>query len=143
MMAASNREYVDEYSVDPLAYLEDECGEELSPSQCLEHYQVLKPSLSQLQYEDPPAFDLAVKQIVKKLGIKAKTVRDDLAGSAEPPAAKEARELLEKINHTSSLRLAQDYQDGKLWFGAIAGEDKLLVNSDRQLLTLDNVRTAS
>jgi hypothetical protein len=138
MMGAANTRDTDLYTIDPLFYLSSLDGL-LSPSDCLEHYQVLKPSLFRLQNENPPAFDLTVKQIVKKLGIKAKTVRDDLASLAEPPAAKEARELLEKIGHTRVLRLAQDYQDGKLWYGVIAGEDKLLVNSDRELLTLDKI----
>ncbi len=137
-MGAANTHDTDPYTIDPLFYLSSLDGL-LLPSDCLEHYQVLKPSLFRLQNENPPAFDLTVKQIVKKLGIKAKTVRDDLAGLAEPPAAKEARELLEKIGHTRALRLAQDYQDGKLWFGVRAGEDTLLVNSNRELLTLDKV----
>ena len=96
MMAASTREYTDEYTIDPLLYLST-LPEDLSASDCLEHYRVLIPSLLRLQTEDLAALDLAVKQIAKKLGIKAKTVRDDLASLAEPPAAKEVRALLESV----------------------------------------------
>jgi hypothetical protein len=35
--------------------------------------------------------------------------------------------------------LAQDFVDGRLWFGVLAGGDKLLLNSDHELLTLDKV----
>ncbi len=137
MMAASHREDRDEYRVDPLAYLESECAGELSPSARLEHYQVLKPAILRLWNEDRAAYDLAVTEIVKKLGIKAKTVRAEIAALVEPPEAKKARELLDQMGATRALRLAQDYQDGKLWYGVIAGEDKLLLNSKPELLTLD------
>jgi hypothetical protein len=137
MMSGTHSHDTDPYSIDPLRYLST-LPDALSPSDCLEHYQTLIPALVRLQSENRAACDLAVKEIVKKLGIKAKTVRDDLAGLAEPPAAKDARELLAKIGTTRVLRLAQDYQEEKLWFGVIAGEDRLLVNSDRELLTLDH-----
>lgn len=128
----------DPYKINPLEYLAMLNGT-LSPSECLEHYQVLKLSLLRAQNEDLAAFDLALKAITKKLGIKAKTVRDDLARLIDLPGAKEARELLDKMGQIRPLRLAHDFVDGKLWFGVIAGEDKLLLNSDRELLTLDKV----
>jgi hypothetical protein len=93
MMGAAHNTYdTDPYTIDSLLYLSN-LPEALSPSDCLEHYRTLLPSLFRLQSEDPPAFDLAFKEIVKKLGIKAKTVRANLAGLVDPPAAKEARDL--------------------------------------------------
>jgi Protein of unknown function (DUF3631) len=127
----------DPYTIDPLVYLES-LAEKISASDSLNHYRVLIPSLSRLQAEEPPAFDLAVREVVKKLGIKAKTVKDDLRCLAQPPAAKDALKLLERMGAARFLRLAQDFQGGELWYGVVAGEDKLLVNSDRELLTLDN-----
>jgi hypothetical protein len=56
-----------------------------------------------------------------------------------PPASKEAMELLEQVGQSRVLRIAQDYVDGKLWFGVVAGEEKLLLNSNREPLTLDQV----
>jgi hypothetical protein len=123
----------DPYKIDPLAYLAELNGD-LSPVQQREHYQVLKLSLLRVQSED-----LAIKQVSKKLSIKPKTVKEDLAAMTEPPASKEARELLEQMGQTHTLRLAQDFVDGRLWFGVTAGENKLLLNSDRELLTLDKV----
>lgn len=96
-------------------------------------------SLLRIQGEDLASFDLALKQVNKKLCIPPKTVKKDLAALAEPPASKEARELLEQMGQTRALRLAQDFVDGRLWFGVIAGENKLLLNSDRDLLTVDKI----
>jgi len=133
------------YEIDPLAYLasvpepDPKKGITLSAEERREHFQAIKLSLLRVSCEDPATFDLALTEVSKKLGIKAKTVKEELARLAEPPAAKEARELLEKIGQTRILRLAQDYQDEKLWFGVVAGEEKLLVNSERELLTLDQV----
>lgn len=124
--------------LDVLAYLTDIDGS-LTSAKRAEHYDVLKPALLRLQREDLARFELALQEINEKLKLKPKTVRDDLSRLADPPAAKKARELLEKISHTRTLRLAQDYQDRKLWFGLIAGEDTLLVNSDQELLTLDQL----
>jgi Protein of unknown function (DUF3631) len=138
MRSVKNLHGPDSSEIDPFRYLED-LNESLTPSARLEHYTVLKPILLRLQVEDLAAFDLAVKEINKKLGIKAKTVKDDLSRLAEPPAAKEALKLLEQMGQTHFLRFAQDYIDGKLWFGVKTGEDKLLVNSSRELLTLDQV----
>lgn len=137
-MVGSNTSHTDPYQIDPLAYLAELNGA-LSPIQQREHYQVIKLALLRVQSEDPATFDLALKEVSKKLGIKAKTVKEDLAAMAEPPANKEARELLEQMGQTRTLRLAQDFVDGLLWFGVIAGENKLLLNSDRELLTLDKV----
>lgn len=139
MMGTGNAYDTDPYQIDPLAYLEKLNGD-LSPTERREHYQALKPALLQAQQsKDFATFDLALKEVRKKLGITPKTVRSDLAAMTEPLANKEARELLEKMGQTRTLRLAQDFVDGRLWFGVIAGEDKLLLNSDRELLRLDQV----
>jgi len=121
----------DPFKIDPLDYLAVLNGN-LSPVQQREHYQVLRLSLLRVQSEDLASFDLALKQVNKKLGIPPKTVKKDLAALADPPASKEARELLEQMGQTRFLRLAQDFMDGRLWFGAIAGENKMLLNSDRE-----------
>ncbi len=128
----------DPWTIDPLDYLAALNGD-LSPVQQREHYQVLRPALLRVQGEDLATFDLALKAITKKLGIPARTVKADLAAMFEPPAAKEARELLDKMGQTHPLRLAQDFVDGQQFYGVIAGEDKLLLNSNRELLTLDKV----
>lgn len=131
----------DPYAIDPLTYLANlpETNGSLSPAECREHYQVLKPSLFRAQNEDPATFDLALQEVNKRLKIKAKTVKADLAALAEPPAAKEARELLEQMGQARFLRLAQDFVDDKLSFGVIAGESKLLLTSDRQILPLSQI----
>ncbi|MGE0827434.1 MAG: DUF3631 domain-containing protein [Candidatus Binatia bacterium] len=128
----------DPYAIDPLSYLEN-LNENLAPNERLEHYHVLRPALLRLQSEDPAAFDLVVKEISNKLKISGKVVKADLARMVEPPVAQGARELLEQMGQTRPLRLSQDYVDGKLWYGVLAGENKLLLNSDRELLTLDQV----
>jgi hypothetical protein len=137
-MMATNTHDTDPYQIDPLKYLSSLNGD-LSPVDCREHYQVLKLALLRVQGEDLATFDLSLKQINKKLGIPPKTVKKDLAAMAEPPAAKEARELLDKMGQTRTLRLSQDFVDNKLWFGIMARENKLLLNSDRALLTLDKL----
>ena len=137
-MMSANGYSENPYEVDVLAYLEN-ISEHVSASECLEHFQVLKPALIRLRREDPAAFDLAVREINKKLKIKAKIVKEAVARLAEPTTVKEAQELLDQIGQTRTLRLAQDYQDEKLWFGVVAGKEKLLVNSDRQLLTLAQI----
>ncbi|HJY84458.1 MAG TPA: DUF3631 domain-containing protein [Candidatus Binatia bacterium] len=137
MMGTHTRD-TDPYKIDPLDYLALLNGD-LSPVQQREHYQVLRLSLLRVQGEDLASFDLALKQVNKKLGIPPKTVKKDLAALAEPPASKEARELPEQMGQTRFLRLAQDFVDGRLWFGAIAGGDKILLNSDRELLTPDKL----
>lgn len=126
----------DPYKIDLLEYLAVLNGN-LSPVQQREHYQVLRLALLRIQGEDLATFDLTLKEVSKKLGIKPKTVREDLTAMAEPPTSKEARELLVQMGRTRILRLAQDFIDGRLSYGVIAGEDKLLLNSDRELLTLD------
>ena len=138
MMGAAHDNSTDPYRIDVLSYLANLNGD-LSPTDRREHYDVLRPALTRIQYKDPATFDLAIKEISKKLGIKAKTVKDDLEALKEPPVAKESRELLEKMGQTRMLRLAQDFVDGCQWFGVVAGEDKLLLNSDRALLTLDKI----
>src|SRR5215470_2630034 len=102
MMATDTRD-IDPLKIDPLIYLSS-LNDNLSPADCREHYQVIKLALLRTQTEDPATFDLSLKQISKKLGIKAKTVREDLAAMAEPPASKEARELLEAMGQTRALR---------------------------------------
>jgi len=129
---------IDPYKIDPLAYLAELNGD-LSPTDRREHYQVLKLSLLRVRREEPTTFDLALQEVSKRLKIKPKAVREDLARLADPPAAKEARELLDKMGQFRPLHLAQDFVDGKLWVGIIAGEEKLLLNSDRQLLRLNEV----
>ena len=124
--------------VDPLEYLSLLNGD-LSSQDCRDRYKALKPALFRVQSEDLATFDLALKQISKKLGIKPKTVKEDLAAMTEPPASKEARELLEEMGQTRTLRLAQDFVDGTFFYGIIAGENKLLLTSARELLTLDKV----
>src|SRR5712692_3710278 len=137
MMRGSERD-TDPYKIDPLDYLATLNGN-LSPVEQRENYQVIKLALLRVQGEDSATFDLALKEVSKKLGVKPKTVRGDLARLTDPPAAKEARELLEQMGQTRPLRLAQDFVDGRLWFGVVAGENKLLLNSDRELLTLGKV----
>jgi Protein of unknown function (DUF3631) len=128
----------DPYRIDPLLYLTSINGNS-SPIERLEHYYVLRPVLRRLHQHDPAAFDLAVQEITRRLKIKARTVIQDLATLADPAAPKEARELLEAMGHTRQLRLAQDFLDGLLWFGVIAGEEILLLNSARELLKLDQL----
>jgi hypothetical protein len=103
----------DPQAIDPLAYLATLNGN-LSPSEQLEHYRVLRLALLRVRGEDLATFDLALREINKKLKIKPKTVKEDLARLADPPAAKEARELLEQMGQTRALRIAQDYQAGVL-----------------------------
>lgn len=131
----------DPYKIDPLAYLATlaDLNGALSPTERREHYQVLKPSLLRVQSEDPATFDLALQEVSRRLKIKPKTVREDLSRLADPPAAKNARELLEQMGQTRVLRIAQDFVDGKLWYGVIAGEEKPLLTSDRELLTFNQV----
>ena len=128
----------DPYKIDPLAYLADLNGD-LSAVEQREHYQVVRLALQRIQNEDLATFDLALKQVNKKLGIRAKTVKEDLAAMAKPPVRKEARELLEQMGRTRALRLAQDFVNGQFSYGVIAGENKMLLNSDRELLTLDKL----
>jgi len=137
MMGTQTRD-TDPYTIDPLDYLALLNGD-LSAVQQREHYQVLRLSLLRVQSEDLASFDLALKQVNKKLGISSKTVKKDLAAMAEPSTSKEARELLEQMGQARALRLSQDFVDGRLWYGVIAGENRLLLNSDRQLLTLEQV----
>lgn len=137
-MMAANTYDTDLYQINLLEYLSSLNGD-LSPINCREHYRVLKLALLRIQSEDLATFDLALKQVSKKLGIKAKTVKEDLAALAEPPANKDARELLEQMGQTRPLRLAQDFVDNKLWFGVMVGENKLLLNSDRELFPLNKV----
>jgi hypothetical protein len=103
---------------------------------------VLRPVLLRLHQDDPAAFDLAVQEITRRLKIKARTVVQDLATLADSAAPREARELLEAMGHTRQLRLAQDFVDGLLWFGVIAGEEILLLNSARELLKPDQLSRA-
>jgi hypothetical protein len=138
MMSATHDANVDPYKIDVLTYLANLNGD-LSPADRREHYDALRPALSRIQAEDPATFDLALQEISKRLKIKAKTVKADIDALREPPAAKEARELLDKMGATRVLRIAQDFVDGRQWFGIVTGEDKLLLNSDRQLLTLDKI----
>jgi len=138
MMGTTPAHDTDPYAIDPLEYLAKLNGD-LSPTACLEHYRALRPALLRVQSEELAAFDLVLKEVSKKLGIKPKTVKTDLAAIAEPPACKEARELLEQMGQTRVLRIAQDFVDGMLWYGVIAGDDKLLLTSDRELFTLDQV----
>jgi hypothetical protein len=128
----------DPCQIDPLQYLAEVNGH-YSPEERLEHYHVLRPALLRLQRENPPAFDLVVREIATRLKIKSKTVLADLATLTPPPAAKDAKELLNAMEQIQPLRLAQDFRDGVLWFGVIAGEMKLLLNSRRELLTLDQL----
>jgi hypothetical protein len=110
-----------------------------TPEELFAHYQVLRPALLRLQRENPPAFDLVVREITARLKIKGKTVLTDLASLRSPSAAKDAKELLEAIEQVQPLRLAQEFRGGVLWFGVMAGETKLLFNSQRVLLTLDKL----
>jgi len=128
----------DPYQIDPLKYLAHVNGHH-TPEELFEHYQVLRPSLLQLQHDNPPAFDLAVREITKRLKIKSKTILGDLAALGPPAAIKDVRELLEAMAQPQPLRIAQDFRAGVLWFGIIAGETKLLLNSCRELLTLDKL----
>jgi hypothetical protein len=128
----------DPYQLDPLKYMADVNGHH-TPEELFEHYQVLRPSLLRLQRENPPAFDLAIREITRRLKIKGKTVLADLVALALPPASKDAQELLEAMGQVQPLRLPHDFRAGVLWYGIIAGETKLLLNSRRELLTLDKL----
>lgn len=134
-MSPSHADALDPSQLDPLQYLAGLNGD-LSPASRWEHYQVLRPALLRLQHEQPAAFDVAVGTISRRLGIKAKTVLQDLA-TLTPPAT--ARALLDAMGQTRVLRLAQDFVDGQLWFGVIAGAEVLLLNSARELLTTDQL----
>jgi len=127
-MMATDTPHSDLYKIDPLAYLQVLNGD-LSSVDCREHYQKIKLALLRVQSKDLATFDLALKEISKKLGIKPKTVKGDLAALTMPPASKEATELLEQMGQARLLRLSQDFVDGKLWYDVIAGEDKLLPES--------------
>src|SRR5262245_25437882 len=120
-------------TIDILAYLANLNGD-LTPSKLLEHYRVLKLSLLRARQEDAALFDIALREVTRKLKIKEKTIKEDLARLADPPASKEARELLDKMGQSRVLRLAQDFQENKLWFGVISAENKLLLSSDRKIL---------
>ncbi len=137
-MMAAPIDNVDPYNIDVLAYLAGLNGD-LTPTKRREYYEALRLSLSRVWQEDPPTFDLALQEISRKLKIKAKTVKADLDTLREPPTAREVRDLLEQMGQTRILRLAQDFIDGCLWFGVIAGEEKLFLNSDRQLLTFEHI----
>ncbi len=128
----------DPSQLDPLQYLSAVHGNG-SPLEQLEHYYVLRPALLRLRHDGPAAFDLAVQEIARRLKIKGKTVLQDLATLAAPPTRREARALLQAMGPTRQLHLAQDFVDGQLWFGVIAGAEKLLLNSARELLTLDQL----
>jgi Protein of unknown function (DUF3631) len=128
----------DPTQIDPLKYLAEVNGHQ-SPEEYLEHYHVLRPALLRLQRENPPAFDLVIREISTRLKIKGKTVLTDLAALTLPQAANDTKELLKAMGQIQPLRLAQDLRSGVLWFGVIAGEMKLLVNSRRELLTLDKL----
>jgi hypothetical protein len=128
----------DPYQIDPLKYLANVNGHH-TPQELFEHYQVLRPVLLRVQRENPPAFDVVVREITKRLKIKGKTVLADLATLVGPVAAKDATALLEAMGQSHPLRLAQDYYAGVLWFGVMAGETKLLLNSQRELLTIDKL----
>jgi Protein of unknown function (DUF3631) len=128
----------DPYQIDPLDYLADLNGN-LSAAARQEHYRAIRMALWRLQREDPVAFDLALAAIKKVLKIGKGEVRKDLKLLTDPPAAKEARELLDRMGQTRPLHLAQDFVDGKLWFGVLAGDARLVVNSDRQLFLSDKL----
>ena len=72
---ASTANSVDPAKIDPLRYLETYIEDFTSRSKCLEYYHVLQQALLRPQGEDVVAFDLAVKEIGEKLGIKAKVVK--------------------------------------------------------------------
>jgi hypothetical protein len=136
MMSAEHE--ADPYQIDPLTYLARVNGHH-TPEELFEHYQVLRPALLRLQRESPPAFDLIVREITARLKIKGKTVLTDLASLVVPPVAQDAKTLLEAMGQSPPLRLAQDFRSSVLWFGVIAGETKLLLNSYRELLTIDKL----
>ena len=72
---------MDPREIDPLEYLAKlvDLNGDLSPSERLEHYKVLKPALLRVQSEDPATLDLALQEISKRLKIKSKTVREELS----------------------------------------------------------------
>ena len=128
----------DPKAIDPLKYLENVNGHH-TPEELFEHYQVLRPSLFRLRAENPPAFDLAVREANKRLKIKSKTILTDLDMLTPPPPTQDPKALLDAMGQTHRLRLAQDFREGILWYGVLAGESKLLLNSQRDLLTLDRL----
>lgn len=124
--------------IDPLKYLNNVNGHH-SPQELVEHYHALRPSLFRLRGESPPAFDVAVRETNKRLKIKSKTILADLAMLTPPPPSQDPKVLLDAMGQTHLLRLAQDFREGILWYGVLAGESKLLLNSQRDLLTLDRL----
>jgi hypothetical protein len=128
----------DPAQMDPLQYLAEVNGD-CSPSDLVEHYQVLRPSLLRLQAENPPAFDLAVREVTKRLKIKGQTIREDLAAMTPPPAQKDARELLEACTDVQRIHPAQAWAHGTLYYGCPVQLTLLIVASGRQLLKVDEL----
>jgi hypothetical protein len=131
----STKRDTDPYGIDPLKSLAT-VNSHHTPEELFEHYQVLRPSLLRLQHENPPAFDLVVREITARLKIKGKTILTNLATLVPPPVAQDPKTLLEAMGHVELLRMAHDFRSGVLWFGIIAGGTRLFLNSRRELLTL-------
>jgi hypothetical protein len=128
----------DPAQMDPLQYLAEVNGD-CSASDRLEHYQVLRPSLLRLQAENPPAFDVAVREITRRLQIKGQTILEDLGGMTPPRARKDARELLEALTDVQRLHPAQAWANGALYYGCPVHLALVFVVSGRQLLTDDEL----
>jgi hypothetical protein len=131
----------DPNTINPLQYIENVNGHH-TPEELFEHYQVVRPSLSRLRMENAPAFDVAIREASKRLKIKSKTILADLDTLIVPPPNQDPKSLLNAMGQVHPLRLAQDFRDGILWYGVLAGERKLLLNSKRELLTLDRLPTS-
>jgi hypothetical protein len=108
----------------------------------LEEYALLKPALVRLCQEDEIGFTTVAKKITKALKFQISTIKKDVARCVTDGLQQQTRsaiQLLDNMNSTESLRLPQDFVDNKMWFGVLARKEKLLLNSVRQLLTLDKV----
>ncbi len=118
-MAENDNQYefagTDPVDIDVLAYLASLPEGAGSPAQRAEHYAVRKPALLRLSSEDPIRFDLAREEIEKRLGLKSKSVKADIAESLD-----EGEEKGRQSQATIMVDLASDVElwhspDGEAW----------------------------
>jgi hypothetical protein len=145
---AENTAPLNPSEIDPLQYLQGVNGQH-SPAERHEHYLILKPALFRLRRESPVAFKLALKAVEQSLQIAPFDLQAELQAMT-PPAPREPDEptpldVLKHMKRFRPLHFPQAFVDGKLWFGLIAQEAKLviprkfLLNSDRELLPPDQL----
>lgn len=128
---------MDPANINPLTYLADMNGDG-SPSDSLEHYQVLRPALLLLQSTDRVAFDIALREVTHRLKIKTATVLADLA-SLTPPPTPTAAELVTAMKDERWLHPAQDYLDGTLYFGVPVGDNLFFVTSEHKAIAAQDL----